>query len=74
MRYTTKNIHSEILCSFGCFRRRFAELGAKDCVPEAARNTEAQLEVCVVVPEVVFLELVVVGWKTVKMISSGFGC
>ena len=71
---TTKNIHSEILCSFGCSRRRFPELGAKDCVPEAARNAEAQLEVCIVMLEVVFLELAVVGWKTVETVSSGIGC
>ena len=41
MHYTAKSLHNEISCGFGCFRSRFAELSAKDCVPEAARDAKA---------------------------------
>lgn len=45
------------------------KLGAKDCVPKATRDAETVLVVCVVVLEVVLLELFVVGWKAATTIS-----
>ena len=52
------------LCGF----RRW-KLGAEDFVPKATRHAEAVLVVCVVVLEVVFLELLVKGWKAATTIS-----
>ena len=55
------------LCGF----RRW-KLGTKDFVPKATRNAETVLVVCVVVLEVVFLELLVIGWKAATMISTRY--
>ncbi len=52
------------LCGF----RRW-KLGAEDSVPKATRHAEAVLVICVVVLEVVFLELLVIGWKAATMVS-----
>lgn len=45
------------------------KLGAKDCVPKATRDAEAVLVICVVVLEMVPLELFVVGWEAATAIS-----
>lgn len=51
-----------------CGLRR-CKLGAKDLIPKATRHAEAVLVICVVVLEVVFLELLVIGWKAATMVS-----
>ena len=51
------------LCSFWRWK-----LGAKDLIPETTRDAKAVLVVCVVMLEVVLLELFVVGWKTATAI------
>lgn len=59
-----KKINLGSLCGF---RRR--KLGVKDSIPKATRNSKAVFIVCVVMLEVVLLELLVVGWKPATAVS-----
>lgn len=52
------------LLSLGSLWRRGLQLGAEYSIPESAGNAKAILEICVVVLEVILLELLVVHRKT----------
>ena len=49
-----------------------SKLGAEDFIPETTRDAEPVLVVCVVVLEMVLLELLIVGWKATTAINIGY--